>query len=70
MNNSDNKTKVEMKFNDPIYNQWNAGEIGYIDGYIIKDGKPCMLIIIDHRLILCGIGDVSVISQITYEKEL
>ncbi len=69
MSNSDNKTKVRMKYRDHAFNEWEVNEIGYIDGYVTKGDKTCIIVVIKHRLILCDIKDVSVISQITYNKE-
>lgn len=47
------RTNVEIKEDDHQYNEFKAGEHGYIDGYIRGgDNRPYAVVVIGDRLVL------------------
>lgn len=41
------KTKVEITATAMDY---NYGETGYIDGYILSNGQPCAIVVFERRI--------------------
>ena len=58
------KTEVRMKKDSAPNNldKWQAGEIGYIDGYI---GGGGIAVVIGRKIIMCDTWDVEVIDENT-----
>lgn len=58
------KTKVIIKHDDQQYNEFKAGEHGYIDGYVRGgEGRPYAVVVIDQRIVLVGINQLTVITE-------
>lgn len=58
------KTEVRMKKDSSRnnYDKWQAGEIGYIDGYT---GAGGIAVVIGRKIIMCDTWDVEVIDENT-----
>lgn len=58
------KTKVILHGTNH-YNDWNSGELGYIDGYVTGgDGKPYAVIVLDKdkSIVLAPISNLEAVG--------
>lgn len=53
---------VEMKHKDNQNNDWDAGEIGILNGYIKTTTGPCACVIIGERIVMTPLHSLRVIE--------
>lgn len=58
------KTKVELKNDDQLHNEYKKGEIGYIDGWVRgADGAPYACVVIGERIVMCKANEIQVLHK-------
>lgn len=63
-----NKTKVEMKNDDFMHQEWKKGEKGYIDGYVFSGEQPLCVVVLGEVLIMCKFHEIKILKEITDDK--
>jgi hypothetical protein len=59
----ENKTKVKILNKDHQYNEYQEGEIGYIDGYCrAADNRPYAVVVINTRLVMIPFYNLEIIK--------
>lgn len=62
------KTKVKFIYNSA--KKWDAGEVGYIDGYVEMGGWPAAVVVLKHSFMVVSLDAILAVNEEHYQKEI
>ena len=57
------KTKVVFTGKSSCFCLWNTGDVGYVDGYIVKNNCVYACVVTEKHIIPIELDDIEVISE-------